>query len=76
VEVRWLHAVGDDAFLAAVTSCDADRAWVACEAMLMRRVRSALLESGRFTTASLATRGYWRRGEANHPDHDTGDDAG
>ncbi|HVN61708.1 MAG TPA: siderophore-interacting protein [Gaiellaceae bacterium] len=69
-EVEW--AVDDDEFVAAIRSVEADRAWIACEAGLMRRVRSELLD--RYPRERLSTRGYWKRGEANHPDHDTGDD--
>ncbi len=39
----------------------------------MRRLRATLLDSG-VDRQSLQTRGYWKRGEANHPDHDTGED--
>jgi len=47
--------------------------WVACEASAMRRIRRLLLDRG-VPGASLVTRGYWRRGVADHPDHDYGDD--
>jgi NADPH-dependent ferric siderophore reductase len=73
VETRWLYAPSEDAFAAAVEEVAADRAWIACEATTMRRLRASLLER---YGASLSTRGYWKRGEANHPDHDTGDDGG
>lgn len=48
--------------------------WVAGEAISVRRVRKALMEAGRPTPKSMVTRGYWRLGETNHPDHDYGDD--
>jgi NADPH-dependent ferric siderophore reductase len=51
------------------------RAWVACEAVAVRHVRRYLLEERGFSPAEVVTRGYWRIGEANHPDHDHGDDA-
>jgi NADPH-dependent ferric siderophore reductase len=70
VEVAWVG--DDDAFLAALHDVDADRSWVACEAGLMRRARGDLL--ARFGRERVATRGYWKLGEADHPDHDTGDD--
>jgi NADPH-dependent ferric siderophore reductase len=63
---------GDDAFVAATVEAAAERAWVACEATVMRRVRAQLLD--RYGRERLSTRGYWKRGEANHPDHDTGED--
>lgn len=48
--------------------------WIACEAQAMRRMRSYLLHERGLAPASLYTRGYWQRGEANHPDHDYGED--
>jgi NADPH-dependent ferric siderophore reductase len=72
LEVHWLHAPSDGDFIEAVTRVDADRAWIACEATVMRKIRAALLE--RYDRGALATRGYWKRGESNHPDHDTGED--
>jgi NADPH-dependent ferric siderophore reductase len=49
--------------------------WVACEATAVRRIRRALLDEGRVDPSSVVTRGYWRLGEQNHPDHDYGEDA-
>jgi NADPH-dependent ferric siderophore reductase len=72
LDVRWVHE-GDDAFADAVGDVETDRAWIACEATLMRRLRGLLLDS-RFDRHTLSTRGYWKRGEENHPDHDTGED--
>lgn len=45
--------------------------WIAAEAGVIRRVRGALKDE----VAWLTTRGYWRQGDTNHPDHDHGDDA-
>jgi NADPH-dependent ferric siderophore reductase len=50
------------------------RVWVACEAAAMRDIRSYFLTSRLLPSASLVTRGYWRAGEQNHPDHDYGED--
>jgi NADPH-dependent ferric siderophore reductase len=47
---------------------------VACEAAAMRGIRKHFLAGRRLPAGSLVTRGYWRLGEANHPDHDYGDD--
>ncbi|MBL7497567.1 siderophore-interacting protein [Frankia sp. CNm7] len=47
--------------------------WVACEASAMRLIRRSLLERG-VPGISMVTRGYWRRGVADHPDHDYGED--
>jgi NADPH-dependent ferric siderophore reductase len=50
------------------------RVWVACEAAAMRDIRRYFLTSRLLPAASLVTRGYWRIGEQNHPDHDYGED--
>jgi NADPH-dependent ferric siderophore reductase len=48
--------------------------WVACEAGAVRRLRRTLLSERQVDPAKLVTRGYWRLGEENHPDHDYGED--
>jgi NADPH-dependent ferric siderophore reductase len=53
---------------------DGTRVWVACEAAAMRGIRRYLIGERRLPASSLVTRGYWRLGAANHPDHDYGDD--
>jgi NADPH-dependent ferric siderophore reductase len=53
---------------------DGARVWVACEAAAMRRIRRYLMAERQMPVSSLVTRGYWRLGEVNHPDHDYGDD--
>jgi NADPH-dependent ferric siderophore reductase len=50
------------------------RIWVACEAAAMRRIRRHLTGDRGLPASSLVTRGYWRLGAANHPDHDYGDE--
>lgn len=63
-----------EAALATLASPDPEVAtWVACEATAVRRIRSMLLEQGA-ERERLVTRGYWRLGAANHPDHDFGED--
>jgi NADPH-dependent ferric siderophore reductase len=52
-----------------------DRVWVACEALVVRDIRRHLLEERGLDRGTILTRGYWRSGEANHPDHDYGEDA-
>ena len=47
--------------------------WVATEAGAVRRIRAELLQ--RFDRTQITTRGYWRAGQPNHPDHDYGDGA-
>ncbi len=53
---------------------DGTRIWVACEAAAMRRIRRHLTADRSLPPSSLVTRGYWRLGTVNHPDHDYGDD--
>ena len=53
---------------------EGSRVWVACEAAAMRDIRRYFLTSRLLPPASLVTRGYWRTGEQNHPDHDYGED--
>ncbi len=52
----------------------AGRIYVACEAEAMRRIRRHLLSERQFPRMHLTTRGYWRCGEADHPDRDYGED--
>jgi NADPH-dependent ferric siderophore reductase len=49
--------------------------YVACESGAMRRIRKHILEERNFDKSRLVTRGYWKRGATDHPDHDYGDDA-
>lgn len=48
--------------------------WIACEAMAMRRIRQHLLSERGLPPVQVFTRGYWKQGVGNHPDHDTGQD--
>jgi NADPH-dependent ferric siderophore reductase len=64
-----------EAAMAGVDVAGAAGIWVACEATAVRRIRRTLLDDGRVDPSSLVTRGYWRLGEENHPDHDYGEDA-
>jgi NADPH-dependent ferric siderophore reductase len=80
-EITWHHrrtpgAFGaelDEAARGAVIA-DGTKVWVACEAAAMRGIRRYFRADRRLPASSLTTRGYWRLGEANHPDHDYGDD--
>lgn len=58
-----------------VPPAEGTRVWVACEASAMRTIRRHLLQERGFDPALVHTRGYWKYGTANHPDHDTGEDA-
>jgi NADPH-dependent ferric siderophore reductase len=53
---------------------DGTRIWVACEAAAMRGIRRYFTRERGLPASSLVTRGYWRIGEVNHPDHDYGED--
>jgi NADPH-dependent ferric siderophore reductase len=53
---------------------DGARVWVACEAAAVRRIRAHFLAGQQVPANLLVTRGYWRIGVANHPDHDYGED--
>jgi len=71
VSATWLHrtpgAFGETTGVTGV--------WVACEALAVRRIRRTLLSGPGLDPAALVTRGYWRLGQQNHPDHDYGEDA-
>jgi NADPH-dependent ferric siderophore reductase len=47
--------------------------WVACEATAVREIRNVLLNERGVDRAQLVTRGYWKAGESDHPDHDMGE---
>ena len=40
----------------------------------MRRIRGLMLGDKQVPVSRLVTRGYWRIGAADHPDHDYGED--
>jgi NADPH-dependent ferric siderophore reductase len=48
--------------------------WVGLEAAAMRAVRRHLLGERGLDREQVYTRGYWKLGVADHPDHDTGED--
>lgn len=79
--VTWHHRRSPDAWgtelydvARAAGLSDGTQAWVACEAAAMRRIRTELLADRSLRPSWLVTRGYWRLGAADHPDHDYGDD--
>ena len=81
VTVTWHHrrsaeAWGEELYDAAVVADlpSGTHVWIACEAGAMRRVRTFLRSERGIPVTALTTRGYWRLGEANHPDHDHGED--
>jgi NADPH-dependent ferric siderophore reductase len=79
--ITWHHRRASDAFSrelvnAAQTATipDGARIWVACEAAAMRDIRRYFARERGIPAIQLTTRGYWRAGEQNHPDHDYGED--
>jgi NADPH-dependent ferric siderophore reductase len=79
--VSWHHRGADGAFGAELKAAahaaaipDGARIWVACEAAAMRDIRRYFTREMGIPAAQLVTRGYWRTGEQNHPDHDYGED--
>ncbi|THA32714.1 siderophore-interacting protein [Streptomyces sp. A1277] len=79
VEVTWHDRVGGPG--AALVDAlhrdglgDDTHVWIACEASAVREARSYLLGDRVLPRPQVTTRGYWRVGEANHPDHDFGED--
>lgn len=75
----WLHRNGAqggtllDRAVAGLGSPDDAYWWIACEANAMRRIRMHLLKERNVGPARVHTRGYWRLGETNYPDHDYGE---
>lgn len=79
--ITWHHRRASDAFCAELLDAarqavipDGARIWVACEAGAMRDIRRFFTRERGIPLARLVTRGYWRTGEQNHPDHDYGED--
>ncbi|KJE24260.1 siderophore-interacting protein [Frankia torreyi] len=76
--VTWLHRgtrVAGELLAESVAAASlpaGTAAWVACEASAVRRIRRQLLGSG-LDRGRISTRGYWRLGAADHPDHDFGE---
>jgi NADPH-dependent ferric siderophore reductase len=73
---RDQDAWGDELYRAALgADIDKDtRVWVAGEAVAVRRIRKHFINERQVRLDALVTRGYWRLGEAGHPDHDYGED--
>ena len=60
--------------LAAADVTPGTHLWAGCEASAVRRIRALALDGLALPRDRVTTRGYWRVGEANHPDHDYGED--
>jgi NADPH-dependent ferric siderophore reductase len=80
MDLTWLHR-GDRASVgslleAAIRDSElsegSGKVWVACEASIMRNIRTHLLHERGLARESIHTQGYWKSGETNHPDHDMG----
>jgi NADPH-dependent ferric siderophore reductase len=81
VTVVWHHRRDADAFGADLYDAAGEAAiaedtqvWVGCEASAVRRIRSLMLDDKNVPASRLVTRGYWRIGASDHPDHDYGED--
>jgi NADPH-dependent ferric siderophore reductase len=81
LRITWLYrgaAVAGEPLELAVQAAELPtgegRAFIAAEATAMRKIRRYLLGDGGLTRDQLYTRGYWKYGVENHPDHDTGED--
>jgi NADPH-dependent ferric siderophore reductase len=81
IDLTWLYGGGDASLtgrLLEKTIQNAElpegngRVFVACEASVMRDIRNHLLYQRGFSSGAIHTHGYWKYGEANHPDHDLG----
>ena len=81
-EVRWLHRGALPAGAALANALHqllplergTPHAWIACESTAVRLIRRDLLSRNVFDPGALHTRGYWKFGAPNHPDHDMGQD--
>jgi NADPH-dependent ferric siderophore reductase len=82
LSVTWLHRDGSgavagelaaEAVQGAALPAGQGAFWVGLEAGAMRAVRGHLVTSRGVTREQLHTRAYWKRGVANHVDHDSGE---
>lgn len=80
VQTWWVRAgeVPGEALETAVRSIElpegAGQVFLACESGIMRRIRQHLIQARGLALASMHTRGYWKAGVVNYPDHDYGQD--
>ncbi len=84
VAPKWLHRTQNGKHIQAgtqlekaVRELDASAGaywWIACEAAAMRRIRAYLTKERGVALDHVHTRGYWKLGETNYPDHDYGND--
>lgn len=80
VQTWWVRAgeVPGEALETAVRSIElpegAGQVFLACESGIMRRIRQHLIQARGLAPAAMHTRGYWKAGVVNYPDHDYGQD--
>lgn len=81
VEVSWLHrgdaqpdVVLEQALRNFKLPAGDGRVYVGAEAGVMRRMRQYLLNDLGLDPAKIVTRGYWKVGDTDYPDHDYGTD--
>ena len=80
VRMWWVRAgeVSGEALETAVRSIDlpegTGQVFLACESGSMRRIRQHLIQARGLAPATMHTRGYWKAGIVNYPDHDYGQD--
>jgi NADPH-dependent ferric siderophore reductase len=81
LELTWHHRQNPQAWGASLTALASGatiaadtQVWAACEASAVRQIRRTMFEQHKVSPSLLITRGYWRLGEADHPDHDYGED--
>lgn len=80
VQTWWVRAseIPGEALETAVRSIDlpegTGQVFLACESGIMRRIRQHLIEARGLAATSMHTRGYWKAGIVNYPDHDYGQD--
>jgi NADPH-dependent ferric siderophore reductase len=80
--VRWVHrgpllagaALANSIHEVAFPDDRRWQAWVACESAAVRVIRRQLLADTGADARWVHTRGYWKYGSPNHPDHDMGVD--
>jgi NADPH-dependent ferric siderophore reductase len=80
--VRWLHrgelfagaALANALHQVSAPDNRSARIWVACESNAVRVIRRDLLARRIVEPEAMHTRGYWKYGTSNHPDHDMGQD--
>jgi NADPH-dependent ferric siderophore reductase len=81
VEVTWLHRgsaqpdiILEQALRNFKLPAGDGRVYVGAEAGVMRRMRQYLLKDLGLEAGKIVTRGYWKDGATNYPDHDYGTD--